>query len=204
MKCLVKLWCDFWRDPWQVRFMTPLVIVNSLGSVYGYYWYREQLGATPFYFWPFVPDSPLSTTLFALALIIGHKGTRHPLFLAVAFTASIKYGIWAVVIISQYWLGGRPVEFTETMLWFSHLGMAAEGAIFLKTLQPGRMVILLTAAWMLINDWMDYGLGLHPYLFAAGQELLAMVAAVGLTVFLTATLWLRIRFPNVNRRRNSG
>lgn len=193
LKFLIELWREFWRDPWQGCFMVPLVFINILGSAYGYYWYREQLAVTPFYFWPFVPDSPLSTTLFALALIVRYNGAGFPLFQTVALTASIKYGLWAVVIISQYWLGGGQVEFTETMLWLSHLGMAAEGAIFLKTIQPGRAVILLTAAWMLLNDLMDYGLGLHPYLFAVGQEHLAKVTAVGLTVFTAAGLWLRKR-----------
>lgn len=193
MNLLIKLWRDFRRDPWQGRFTLPLVIINILGAAYGYYWYREQLAATPFYFWPFVPDSPLATTLFSLALIVrGNTGVAL-LFRTVAFTASIKYGIWAVVIISQYWSGGGPVELTEMMLWLSHLGMAAQGAIFLITISPRRPMITLTAVWMLLNDFMDYGLGLHPYLFAAGQERIAMEAALGLTVLVTTGLVLRER-----------
>lgn len=185
---IIELWRDFWRDPRQVRFTAPLIIINFLGSVYGYYWYHGQLAATPPYFWPFVPDSPLSTTLFALALTVRPPGAWGILFQVVAFTASIKYGIWAVVVISQYWIGGGPVEFTEAMLLFSHLGMAAEGAIYLRTIPFDRTVVLLTGAWMLLNDFMDYGLGLHPYLFAAGQEHLAFVTALGLTASITAVL----------------
>lgn len=199
MNPLIKPCLDFWRDPWQARFTTPLMIINVLGSVYGYYWYREQLAVTPFYFWPFVPDSPLSTTLFALALAIRLAGTGSILFQTVAFTASIKYGIWAAVVISRYWSGGGPVEFTETMLWLSHLGMAAEGAIYLKTLRFGHAVILLAGTWMLLNDLMDYGGGLHPYLFAAGQETLALATALGLTVLLTTGLGLHKRFYDVKR-----
>lgn len=194
MKRLLLLWRDFWTNPWQARFTLPLVVINLLGSCYGYYWYREQLAATPVYFWPFVPDSPLSTTLLALALLVRQGGAGSLLFQTVAFTASIKYGIWAVLLISHYWQSGGPVALTEGALWLSHLGMAAQGAIYLRGLRPEPGVILLTGAWMAVNDLLDYGLGLHPYLFAAGQDRLAFLTAAALTVLLAGALWLgRIR-----------
>ena len=148
--------------------MIPLVIINAVGSAYGYYWYREQLARTPYYYWPFVPDSPLSTTLVALALLLSLAGTGRLLFQTVALTASIKYGIWAVVMISHYWLQGGPLEFTEGMLWVSHLGMALQGFIYLKTLQPGHGVIMFNVCWMILTtSWiMDWG---YPDPFAAGQ-----------------------------------
>lgn len=194
MAQVIRLWQDFWDNPRQGRFMIPLVIINAVGSAYGYYWYREQLARTPYYYWPFVPDSPLSTTLFALALLLSLAGTGRLLFQTVALTASIKYGIWAVVMISHYWLQGGPLEFTEGMLWVSHLGMALQGFIYLKTLQPGHGVIMFTACWMILNDLMDYGLGLHPDLFAAGQTGLALITAAGLSLTITVVMALRRRF----------
>lgn len=194
MNLLLKLWRDFWRDPWQSRYTAPLVIINALGSGYGYYWYHEQLAATPFYYWPFVPDSPLASTFFTLALLIPGNSALRRLFQTIAFTAAVKYGIWAVVIISQYWIKGGPVEFTEVMLWLSHLGMAVEGGIFLKTLQLDRMVVSITGMWMLLNDLMDYYAELHPYLFAPGQEFLAAITALSLTVFITGSLKTRQRY----------
>lgn len=194
MAQVFRLWQDFWHNPRQGRFMIPLVIINAAGSAYGYYWYREQLARTPHYYWLFVPDSPLSTTLFALALLLSLAGPGRLLFQAVALTASIKYGIWAIVMISHYWLKGGPLEFTEGMLWVSHFGMALQGFIYLRTLQPGHGVILFTACWMTINDLMDYGLGLHPDLFAAGQTGLALLTAAALSLTITAGMALRRRF----------
>ena len=185
---MLSLWRDFWKNPWQSRFTVPLLVINVLGSAYGFYWYREQLVETPFYLWPFVPDSPLSSTLFAAALLLSLAGASKKLFQILAFTVSIKYGIWAVIMISNYWFNDGPVAPTETMLWLSHLGMAAEGAIFLRTFRFGVHVVIITGAWMLVNDLMDYGAGLHPYLFMAGQETLAMVTALALTVLLMAGL----------------
>jgi uncharacterized membrane protein YpjA len=185
---MLSLWRDFWKNPRQPRFLVPLLVINVLGSIYGYFWYRQQLSETPFYLWPFVPDSPLSSTLFAAALLFHLTGATKPLFQVLACTVSIKYGIWAVILITHYWLSGGPVTPTETMLWISHLGMAAEGAIFLRTYKFGITAIIISGAWMLVNDLMDYGAGLHPYLFMAGQDTLAMVAAFTLTVLLAAGL----------------
>lgn len=188
MDLVIRLWRDFRRNPFQPRYTAPLIIINILGSVYGYFWYREQLAVNPLYFWPFIPDSPLSTTIFALALLIQRRGFASNLFQAVAFTANIKYGLWAAVIISQYWLGGGQAEFIEIMLMLSHLGMAVQGGIYLKQVRLGQGVALLTAAWMVINDFMDYYVGLHPYLFTAGQDFIALLAAAGLTALITGVL----------------
>lgn len=193
MGLILKLWRDFWRDPWQPRYVIPLVFINLLGSLYGYYWYHEQLSTIPFYLWIFVSDSPLSTTLFALALLVRGNGLLRRLFQVVAFTATIKYGIWAVVIITHYWALYGNLEFTEIMLWVTHLGMAAEGIIFLKTLPVERVIGYISGMWMLLNDTMDYYAGLHPYLFAEGQELAALVTALALTVFITSGLLLSQR-----------
>ncbi len=194
MDQVIRLWRHFWHNPWQARFMLPLIVINAAGSVYGYYWYHEQLARTPPHFWAFVPDSPLATTLFALALLLSLAGPGRILFQAVALTASLKYGIWAVVMISHYWLKGGPLEFTEGMLWVTHFGMALQGFAYLRQLRPGAGVILLTAFWMVLNDLMDYGLGLHPDLFAAGQTLPALITAGGLTLTITAGMALGRRF----------
>lgn len=188
MSLIFKLWREFWQDPWQARFTIPLVLINVLGSVYGYYWYHEQLAATPVHLWLFVSDSPLSSTLYALALLLRGKSPLRRLFQVVAFTAAIKYGIWAIVIITHYGVLYGNIGYTEIMLWVSHLGLAAEGFIFLKTLQFERVIGYVTGLWMLLNDLMDYYDGLHPYLFAPGQELAALITALILTVFITAGL----------------
>lgn len=199
LSVIIKLWRDFWRDPWQPRFTITLVYINVLGSVYGYYWYHEQLAATSFHLWLFVSDSPLSSTLFVLALLIRGNSPLRRLFQLVAFTAAIKYGIWAIVIITHYWAVYGNAGYTEVMLWVSHLGLAAEGIIFLKTLQFERVIGYITGAWMILNDIMDYYAGLHPYLFASGQELTALITALSLTVFITAGLTSSKRFVPVRR-----
>ena len=204
MDWIKDLWRSFIKNPWQPRYAVPLVLINAAGSVYGYYWYAGQLSATALKWWPFVPDSPLSTTMFALVLLLSLLGVQNALLGLLAFTGCVKYGLWAVILISEFWAGGGPVRFTEAMLWASHLGMAAQGAIYLGSyLSPGAgsrgfggPVLAAAAVWMLLNDFLDYYFGIHPYLYHPGQLLLGAASALGLSVLLILSLkilsWLKM------------
>lgn len=195
MHILAELVAELRYRPWRSSLLWPIILINMAGSVYGFYWYRAQLAETPRYLWPVVPDSPLSTTLFALGLLLALAGRRPGLLVAVACATTIKYGLWAVGVITHYWALGGQVALTEVMLWLSHLGMALEGYVFLrKTPLPARAV---TGAllWMVFNDYMDYFRGLHPYLFAPGQEVFAFWLAAGLTLLAFISL-VRARVSN--------
>ncbi|WP_258360920.1 DUF1405 domain-containing protein [Moorella sulfitireducens] len=187
-----------WEAPYQNLFLVTLAAVNLLGSLYGYYWYREQLAETPLIWWPVTPDSPLATTLFGLAMILAYCRRESGFLRAVAAAAVIKYGLWAVIIISDYWLSGAPVTVVETGLWLSHLGMTVEGFLFLRHWPVSISQFVLVVLWLGVNDFVDYRLGLHPYLFSPGQENLALVTAVVLSLALS--LWYLFRAINWPRR----
>lgn len=194
MNWIKSIWISLWKDPWQSRFVVPLLLINIMGSAYGYYWYSGQLAETAKKLWLFVPDSPLATTLLAVVLALWLMGCRNALLSLVACTACIKYGIWAVIVITDFWAGGGAIRFPEAMLWVSHLGMAAEGAVYLRTYLfetlPGAgrgftfPVLAAAGAWMLLNDILDYSLGIYPYLYVAGQESLAEASAFCLSLLL--------------------
>lgn len=190
-------WRSFLDSPWQPRYVILLLAVNIPGSVYGYYWYRGQLASIPRELLLFVPDSPLSTTLFSVALALSLLGYRNTFLSVAAFTGCIKYGLWAVIIISHFWGTGGEAELKVAMLWVSHLGMAAQGLIYLRA--SGAVtppVIAGTALWMFTNDFLDYRLEIHPYLYDPGQFLLAGYSASvlsGLMLFLL--LFMRWKQP---------
>ncbi|SMB91513.1 Uncharacterized membrane protein YpjA [Thermanaeromonas toyohensis ToBE] len=178
-----------WYNPFQPFFLKGLLIINFLGSLYGYYWYYEQLLATPWPWWIFTPDSPLSTSLFTLTLallLLGKgasvKSVKEVLGL-LACAALIKYGLWAVVVIGDYWIRGASVTLVEALLFLSHLGMAAQGYLFLRHWPFYLWQGLLTGAWLILNDYVDYILGWHPYLFRDDQVPLAAVTALVLSGF---------------------
>jgi len=161
--------------------MACLMVVNILGSVYGYYWYRNQLAATDLLFWPVVPDSPLSTTLFALVLffsLMKKKVVILPL-LAVAFL--IKYGLWAVVINLHLLFLGEGFTWINLMLAMSHFGMAVEAVLYYPGQNTSLQEALPVAAILIFEDFMDYVVGLHPYLFSEAQYPVALFTALLLT-----------------------
>lgn len=185
-----ELWRELWKNPWQKRFLIPLLVINFFGSIYGYYWYGGQLSETPPAVWPLVPDSPLSTTLFALMAGLFLLGLRSGAIGALACATCIKYGLWAVVLITDYWLSGGEIALTEVFLWLSHLGMALEGWIYLRTLRVAPVQGAGVLAWMILNDLADYRYQLHPYFYMSGQFALALSTAV----IMTALTGLRLLF----------
>lgn len=182
MRLVVDL---LWDNPFRRWMLESLVLVNALGSLYGYWWYHQQLASTPPAYWLFVPDSPLSSTWMTLALLLLLAGRRPSLFLLLAYTAVSKYGLWAALLIGDYWWRGGPPAFTEVMLFTSHLGMALEGVIYWRHLPYRRWQAAAVGGWMFLNDYVDYAWDLHPYLFRADQWALALAGALGLSALLT-------------------
>ncbi|MDA8236060.1 MAG: DUF1405 domain-containing protein [Clostridia bacterium] len=175
---------SFGEFVFQPKYIKLLILVNFIGSIYGYYWYRYQLAENPWYLWPLIPDSPLSSTLFMLAMYFWLKGRLNPAFGLLAFLMVIKYGIWAVVINLQYWYLTGIFTIENWMLTLSHGGMALEGYLFLRNYPFTRWALYLAGGWLVIEDIADYLFGLHPYLFAEAQWGLALVTAIILTIGL--------------------
>lgn len=219
MEMLKHHWRSFLGDPWQGKYLLLLLAVNILGSLYGYYWYSEQLAETPKTLWLFVPDSPLSTTLFALVAIFALWGHRNLYLEMAAYMSCIKYGLWAVVVIVDFWNSYGHIGFETAMLSVSHLGMAVQAVIYLSTLRfngravimppgyPGRFIfsartgmlaVGAASVWLLLNDFLDYYLGIHPYLYYTGQEPVAELSAWGLSA--TVIIAVLIRFYKLVQR----
>ncbi len=140
-----------------------LFIINLLGTVYGYYWYKDQIASTPFELVPFVPDSPTASLFFTLVLLMLLFNKKSSFIAAFAAVTSIKYGIWAVVAIVWGARLGDPLYFDHYMLIFSHLGMAIEAILFYRFYQIKWTHLAVVAVWTLLNDLLDYTLEIHPW-----------------------------------------
>ncbi|MFD0680894.1 MULTISPECIES: DUF1405 domain-containing protein [unclassified Paenibacillus] len=175
------------------RFMLwSLFWINLLGTIYGYQWYWKQLTYTAetmsAIFLPFVPDSPTASLFFTAAigfLLMDSyllRGTEprykwiRGIVEAFAVITSFKYGIWAV---SMIWAGvyqGDSVSWQDWMLTISHLGMAAEALLYLRLYTYRPLSIFLVAIWAFLNDYMDYGYGVYPWLPESLEDDLNAVA----------------------------
>lgn len=189
------------------RALLALVIVNLFGTVYGFYWYRDQLALTPLTSWPFVPDSPTATLLFALfglVFLLGRPGVeRKPgpvLLQGFAYLANFKYGLWTPAIMIHLWLTTGQLDFESVHLSLSHLGMAIQALLYAFTHPPRAFPVALAGAWLFLNDYLDYGRGLHPFLPAPGSEAFAGMLAV---TFSFVALFAGTYFSRYSLSRNS-
>ncbi|MCM3718916.1 DUF1405 domain-containing protein [Fictibacillus phosphorivorans] len=143
-------------------FLMTLLLVNILGTIYGYYWYKYQLIETPWYFLPFVPDSPTASLFFVFVLIGFLLKKQNGLIEALAAASLFKYGIWAVGMNLGGAVVGPPLNFINFMLIFSHLGMAVQGLLYAPFYKIKGWHVGAAALWLFHNEIIDYIFDMMP------------------------------------------
>ncbi|GFN30672.1 DUF1405 domain-containing protein [Paenibacillus xylaniclasticus] len=178
-----------------------LIMVNGLGTIYGYMWYGQQLTETaankPIWMLPFVPDSPTASLFFTLSLIymlIPYEPATavgravRSIIEALGVVTSIKYGIWAVAMIVAGDSLGSATDWQDWMLIVSHAGMAVEALLYVRFMSVGSVAIGAAAAWLLLNDTVDYRFDVFPWLPGPLYDYLTIVCVCTFT--LTILSWL--------------
>jgi uncharacterized membrane protein YpjA len=137
-------------------FLWLLLIINLLGTIYGYIWYLPQLERTSPEFLVFVPDSPTASLFFCFVLIAFLLKRNWPIFEVLAIITLFKYGIWAVVmnILTLIVSGEMPWE--GYMLIASHFAMAVQGILYSSFYRVKLWHIVIGAIWTIHNDVIDY------------------------------------------------
>ncbi|MGP4107445.1 DUF1405 domain-containing protein [Virgibacillus sp. L01] len=144
------------------RFLLGLFIVNLLGTIYGYYWYRSQLSITPDIFLVFVPDSPTASLFFTVFLLLFLFNRNTPYIEALAIITLFKYGIWAVAMnLFTLYVDGS-LSWQGYMLMASHAGMAIQGFLYAPFYAIKVHHIMFAALWTLHNDVIDYVFDMMP------------------------------------------
>lgn len=154
--------------------LITLLIINVLGSIYGFYWYKDQLLDTPKEWLIFVPDSPLATVFFSLFLILLLYNKKSSFIGALASITLFKYGVWTMMIIIWGAWSVEPslvkilmvetITWLDVLLFLSHLGMALQALVFFKKYTYTFVSIFIVGIWIILNDFADYLIGYHPYL----------------------------------------
>jgi uncharacterized membrane protein YpjA len=137
------------------KFLFLLIIVNLIGSLYGFYWYKDQLAKSPVFLWPFIPDSPTASALFTIVLCFYLVKSPKTLLTLIACGWLVKYGIWAAVINTHFLLTGGDYTFANFHLTVSHLGMAAEGILFAANIRISKAHGILLLVLMVLSDVVD-------------------------------------------------
>ncbi|MBB6452220.1 putative membrane protein YpjA [Salirhabdus euzebyi] len=144
------------------RVLLLLFVINVLGTIYGYYWYRSQLSVTPAKFLIFVPDSPTASLFFVFVLLAFILNKNIPYIEALAFVTLVKYGVWAVVMnLLTYKVTGTldPIAF---MLIVSHGAMAVQAILYSPFYRIKWWHLTIAAIWTLHNDVIDYVFEMMP------------------------------------------
>lgn len=167
--------------------MTVLIVLNALGTLYGFWWYKDQLLTTPIYMWPLTPDFPLISLVFGLYLYwlrqrMIWKKNWQSVVAWIAVLGSFKYGIWTIIVIGKYMLSpGYQSDFSDWILLASHLGLLAEGMVYRRYLPPFLKIYGLAMGWFLLNDYADWLLLIHPRLPQPEEFSFAMWLGIFLT-----------------------
>ncbi|MCM3599794.1 DUF1405 domain-containing protein [Robertmurraya korlensis] len=139
-----------------------LLVINVLGTIYAYYWYRYQLAETPPIFLVFVPDSPTACLFFVFVLVAFILGRNWPLFEALAMVTLFKYGIWAVVMNYLVLVVSGELDMIGYMLMLSHGAMALQGLLYAPFYRFKAWHLIVTGIWTLHNDVIDYVFKMLP------------------------------------------
>lgn len=194
--------------PWAILIAT----INLIGIGYGFYYYAPQFAATPWYLWPFVPDSPLAVLWAELALVAYWLRRKPGVLDALAFLGNVQVGLWTVYVLLAYAdaFGTYTVNL-NTILLAGHAGMAILALVFVEGLRERFRVepravlaaVGLATAYYAAQDLLDYfgpdflgsGCGMRPHTVPcdAAMEPALVLVTFGLTLTSAAALALAVR-----------
>lgn len=143
-------------------FMWLIFVVNLIGTIYGYYWYGDQLSITEPKFYIFVPDSPTASLFFTIALLGWLLKKNWKLIEALALITLVKYGVWAVVMNIWTYVETGSIGWMGWMLVASHFAMALQAILYIPFYRFTWIHILIASIWTLHNDVIDYVFGQMP------------------------------------------
>ena len=156
---------------------------NLLGTLFGFYYYFEQLMNTPLYLWIFVPASPLATLFIAASIYLNINYRPVPVLDALAFIGNFKYGLWTVFCLIYYFdifFGANSTALYSFML-VSHFGMFLQSFLVFKWRNINWFELGIDFIWFEINDIIDYSFGTHTELYT-DYVYPAEIAAFSLTI----------------------
>jgi len=149
-----------------LRLAWPVVVTNLLGTLFGFWYYRAQFGETPTAMWPFLPDSPMATLLFAAAVASWKLGKSREWLIALAFVGNIVLGAWtpfSLLLLRAEFPTSPPMW---QFLFWSHLAMVVQAFVLHRIGDFSIRAIAVAALWYGVNLGVDYFvpvLGDHPH-----------------------------------------
>lgn len=145
-----------WLEDLAFRLLPLIVLVNLVGTAFGFWYYRFQLADTPLYAWPLVPDSPVATLFIGLSLAAYRLDWNADWLHSLAFFGCLKLGFWTPFV--QLVVNGQG-DLWWAMYWFlvlSHLAMTLEAFVIHRYATFSVRAVLVAVVWYGFNDLVDY------------------------------------------------
>lgn len=147
-----------WLENVGLNLAPLVVVVNLVGTAFGFWYYRFQFSAEPVAMWPFVPDSPVATLFIALSLGLWSLGRPNEYLNALAFFGCWKLGLWTpyvLVVFADGFLASTPIPLYAFLL-SSHLAMVVEGFLIHRYGTFPVRAVAVAVLWYGLNDVVDY------------------------------------------------
>lgn len=176
------------------------VVAFVIGTIGWYGGFFAEVDA-PVWTYPFIPDCPLAALVFGVALILMHLRRTSNLINQFAAVFCIKYGTWTMLFWALYWARTGNIElsslFSGPVMFAAHFGLTIMGLLLLQYVRPSVRDSLITFAWFIVSDFVDYawiapqrfgGYGYYPPLPSINGDPTALVPVMmAQAIFMT---WL--------------
>lgn len=187
-----------------LRFAWLIVAINLGGTVFGFWYYREQFTTEPVVMWIFVPDSPIATLLIALAIASWKLGHEQQWLTALAFFGNIILGLWTpFVLLAFYDAYAYLHPAMYAFLFVSHLGMVVQALVLHRITDFPVWAVAVASLWYGVDLLVDFFVPIvgdyhHTTLPLSGETPMYLggtvrdIAGAGATTFTFLALFLAL------------
>jgi uncharacterized membrane protein YpjA len=204
---LPRRWADLYLT--QAPNLVALLLVDSVALLVGIRFYVADMVAVSTWLWPLFTDSPVALLLAILSLVtllpaLGGNlddvpANRVLAYLhTLAFVWLVKMGLWTALALGLGFDQYYPAPWDFFGIIFTHLAFVGQALLIPYYGSTTRGALGFALALALLNDALDYGIGLHPPLRYDPE----VVLPVGTVILSVAAVALASSlFPKLNERR---
>ncbi|ADE02561.1 DUF1405 domain-containing protein [Haloferax volcanii] len=146
-----------WLENFGLNIAWLVVVINLVGTAFGFWYYGYQFGIEPTAMWPLVPDSPVATLFIALSLALWKLGRSNEYVNALAFFGCLKLGLWTPYVLLAFKGDFSYLHWAMyNFLFWSHLAMVVEAFLIQRYAEFPTPAVLVAVGWYALNDLLDY------------------------------------------------
>ena len=140
-------------------FLLFLALVNFAVGAFSFSYYLPQLSQSNLLVWIFIADCPIYAVLFGINLLLLVLDRPNSFLSFITIVGNFKYGLWTIFVM---FLSGAAFSYPVFIL--SHVLFIMETLVLFDLFVFRVKHVLFATVWFVFNDFLDYALGLHPWI----------------------------------------